>query len=76
MNRTTQLREAFKLALSMLLFYWLTLWMDWDYSKFGALAIVESRPDPEVKTPETVVPLVRVLEVRLADVEPNLLAFP
>jgi uncharacterized membrane protein YccC len=40
MNRTTQLREAFKLALSMLLFYWLTLWMDWDYSKFGALAIV------------------------------------
>ncbi len=35
----------------------------------GALAIVESRPDPEIKAPETVVPLVRVLEVRLADVD-------
>lgn len=35
----------------------------------GALAIVESRPDPEIKVPETVVPLVRVLEVRSTDVE-------
>ncbi len=35
----------------------------------GALAIVESRPDPEIKVPETVVPLVRVLEVQPADVE-------
>ncbi len=35
----------------------------------GALAIVESRPDPEVKVPETAVPLVRVLEVQPTDVE-------
>jgi uncharacterized membrane protein YccC len=40
MNRTIQLQEAFKLALSMVLFYWLALWMDWDLPKFGALAIV------------------------------------
>ena len=35
-----QLQEAFKLALSMMLFYWLALWMDWDLPKYGALAIV------------------------------------
>jgi uncharacterized membrane protein YccC len=35
-----QLQEAFKLALSMTLFYWLALWMNWDLPKFGALAIV------------------------------------
>jgi uncharacterized membrane protein YccC len=35
-----QLQEAFKLALSMMLFYWLALWMNWDLPKFGALAIV------------------------------------
>ena len=40
MNRTVQLQEAFKLALSMVLFYWLALWMNWDLPKFGALAIV------------------------------------
>ena len=40
MNPTIQLQEAFKLALSMVLFYWLALWMNWDLPKFGALAIV------------------------------------
>ncbi len=35
-----QLQEAFKLALSVTLFYWLALWMDWDMPKYGALAIV------------------------------------
>ena len=40
MTRRIQLQEAFKLALSMTLFYWLALWMNWDLPKFGALAIV------------------------------------
>jgi uncharacterized membrane protein YccC len=40
MTRKEQLQEAFKLALSMMLFYWLALWMNWDLPKFGALAIV------------------------------------
>jgi len=40
MNPQVQLQEAFKLALSMTLFYWLALWMNWDLPKFGALAIV------------------------------------
>jgi uncharacterized membrane protein YccC len=35
-----QLQEAFKLALSMMLFYWLALWMNWDLPKYGALAII------------------------------------
>jgi len=35
-----QLQEAFKLALSLTLFYWLALWMDWDLPKFGAMTIV------------------------------------
>jgi len=39
-NRQVRLQEAFKLALSMMLFYWLALWMNWDLPKFGALAIV------------------------------------
>ena len=39
MTKRTQLQEAFKLALSMLLLYWLALWMDWDTPKYGALAI-------------------------------------
>ena len=34
------LQQAFKLALSMVLFYWLALWMNWDEPKYGALAIV------------------------------------
>ncbi|MGD8618496.1 MAG: FUSC family protein, partial [Gammaproteobacteria bacterium] len=38
--RQVRLQEAFKLALSMTLFYWLALWMNWDLPKFGALAIV------------------------------------
>jgi uncharacterized membrane protein YccC len=40
MTKKIQLQEAFKLALSMVLFYWLALTMDWDLPKFGALAIV------------------------------------
>ena len=40
MTKTVQLQEAFKLALSLMLFYWLALYMDWELSKFGALAIV------------------------------------
>ena len=40
MSQQVQLQEAFKLALSMMLFYWLALYMDWDLPKFGALAIV------------------------------------
>lgn len=39
MDRTTQLQEAFKLALSMVLFYWLALSMNWELPKYGALAI-------------------------------------
>ena len=35
----------------------------------GAVALVESRPEPEIHVPEVVVPLVRVQEVRLQDVE-------
>jgi uncharacterized membrane protein YccC len=40
MTQKIQLQEAFKLALSLMLFYWLALYMDWDLPKFGALAIV------------------------------------
>jgi uncharacterized membrane protein YccC len=34
------LRQAFKLALSLVLFYWLALWMNWGMPHYGALAIV------------------------------------
>jgi len=40
MTQKVQLQEAFKLALSLMLFYWLTLYMDWDMPQYGALAIV------------------------------------
>ncbi len=40
MSRKVQSQEAFKLALSLTLFYWLALYMDWNLPKFGALAIV------------------------------------
>jgi hypothetical protein len=42
MNRLDprNVQEACKLALSLTLFYWLALWMDWDLPKYGALAIV------------------------------------
>ncbi|HHH45194.1 MAG TPA: hypothetical protein ENK49_13745 [Gammaproteobacteria bacterium] len=40
MSRKVQSQEAFKLALSLMLFYWLALYMDWNLPKFGALAIV------------------------------------
>jgi uncharacterized membrane protein YccC len=34
------LQQAFKLALSLALFYWLALSMNWDVPRYGALAIV------------------------------------
>ena len=34
------LQQAFKLALSLVLFYWLALWMNWDVPQYGGLAIV------------------------------------
>ena len=40
MTTRIRLQEAFKLALSMMLMYWLALWMDWDMPKYGGLAIV------------------------------------
>ena len=40
MTQKIQLQEAFKLALSLTLFYWLALYMDWDMPQYGALAIV------------------------------------
>ena len=40
MTRRIRLQEAFKLALSMMLMYWLALFMDWDMPKYGGLAIV------------------------------------
>mgnify|MGYP001814181300 CR=1 FL=1 len=40
MTQKIQLQEAFKLALSLMLFYWLALYMDWDMPQYGALAIV------------------------------------
>ncbi len=32
-------QQAFKLALSMTLFYWLALSMNWELPQYGALAI-------------------------------------
>ncbi len=40
MTQKIQLQEAFKLALSLMLFYWVALYMDWDMPQYGALAIV------------------------------------
>ena len=36
---TLNLQQAFKVALSMALLYWLALWMNWDMPKYGGLAI-------------------------------------
>ncbi|WP_417738220.1 FUSC family protein [Rosistilla oblonga] len=33
-------KQAFKLALSLTLFYWLALWMNWPEAQYGGLAIV------------------------------------
>ena len=33
------LQQAFKLALSLTLFYWLALWTNWDVPQYGVLAI-------------------------------------
>lgn len=40
MNRKTVIHASFRTALSMVLFYWLALWMNWDLPKYGALAII------------------------------------
>ncbi|HFD81587.1 MAG TPA: hypothetical protein ENK05_14535 [Gammaproteobacteria bacterium] len=40
MSALLQLRESFKLALAMTLFYWLALRMNWDQPQYGALAII------------------------------------
>jgi uncharacterized membrane protein YccC len=40
MTNKVNIQEAFKLALSMVLMYWLALSMNWDMPKYGALAIV------------------------------------
>ena len=39
MSTRVRLQEAFKLALSITLFYWFTLAMDWAMPKYGVLAI-------------------------------------
>ncbi|MBL7216465.1 MAG: FUSC family protein [Desulfobacteraceae bacterium] len=39
MFQRINLQEAFKLALSVVLFYWLAFWMNWDMPKYGGLAI-------------------------------------
>ena len=39
MTKASQFHEPIKLAISMVLLYWLALWMDWDMPKYGALAI-------------------------------------
>ena len=36
----SRLKQAFKLALSLVLYYWLALIMNWDVLQYGALAIV------------------------------------
>ena len=38
--RTESVRQALKLAISMVLFYWLALTINWDLAKYGAVAIV------------------------------------
>jgi uncharacterized membrane protein YgaE (UPF0421/DUF939 family) len=40
MNRRIWAQEAFKLALSMTLMFWLALWMNWDMPGNGGLAII------------------------------------
>lgn len=40
MSTRLQLQEAFKIALSVALFYWFTLSVDWAMPKYGVLAIV------------------------------------
>ncbi len=39
MFQRTNLQESFKLALSVVLFYWLAFWMNWDMPKYGGMAI-------------------------------------
>jgi uncharacterized membrane protein YccC len=34
------LQQAFKLALSMVVYYWIALWVNWDEPQYGGLAIV------------------------------------
>lgn len=39
MSLRIRLQEAFKFSLSIVLFYWLALWMDWDLTLYGPMAI-------------------------------------
>ncbi len=39
-EKKAHIQEAFKLALSMVLLYWLALAMDWDMPLYGALAVI------------------------------------
>lgn len=39
MNTRIHIQEAFKFALSITLMYWLVLWMNWDLTAYGVLAI-------------------------------------
>ena len=39
MNNLDKYKSPFKLALSMVLFYWLAFYMNWDLPKYGAIAI-------------------------------------
>ena len=44
-------RQAFKLALSLTLFYALALWTNWDVPRYGGLAIVfvlDERQCPQI----------------------------
>ena len=36
----SRLQQAFKVASSMVLLYWLALWMNWDMPKYGGVAII------------------------------------
>lgn len=40
MTKRIVVQESFKLALSMMLFFWLALWMNWDMPGVGGLAII------------------------------------
>jgi hypothetical protein len=43
-------QEAFNLASSMMLLFWLALWMDWDMPKYGGLAIQLISPEQGIRS--------------------------
>jgi len=46
------IQEAFKLAISMVLMYWLALWMDWDMPKYAYFPVdVPAGPSREANLP-------------------------